>query len=504
MKIKTYIFTIAIASLLVSPISAKKKPFYDSKSNIVCITGDYELLEYGNKFRKVEVTLPKSFGDYTPEQIESALKIGNYGKKILDYLFCYNGMSLSEDRLKDLAMQNVLKSDDERASIGVISKGDILKEDYLPILENNYIFVLNTKKGRRHWSVYKVEINKNILEQVFNSWNEMDKYNQIKVPITFVCSDRAKITFNTDTNENGLKKKTKRKIAKKVPAFAIRGKVTGRSPLTTDLGAAYGLKNCAQVAVYRTKEKNGTKYSSKVCTTRACNVADSTANLYTFAGGQASYKKGDVAVYQPSSNMSFSVTGEYMDHSYGIGLTADKRLGLSRIGISQYVILKLGAGIYEHHGKRLYATNTGDVVDSPIYMNFGLGYGLGYEFAHCLEIEPYLMAQWESLYFAIKHEASKAVYINGTKIDMGGQQSSDSSKKSVVTSAVRIPIGVKLNLNILYPLQLIAGGEYIFNFNLDENSYEYNMVSNAERFFFTPTGYKRSGLNFYAGLRFNF
>jgi hypothetical protein len=63
-------------------------------------------------------------------------------------LFSYNGSSLSEDRLKDLALQNVLKSDDERASIGVISKDDILKEDYLPILENNYIFIVNTKKGK--------------------------------------------------------------------------------------------------------------------------------------------------------------------------------------------------------------------------------------------------------------------------------------------------------------------------------------------------------------------
>ena len=42
---------------------------------------------------------------------------------------------------------------------------------------------------------------------------------------------------------------------------------------------------------------------NRVSTTRACNVMDSVANLYTFAGGQASYKRGDIAVYQPNIMM---------------------------------------------------------------------------------------------------------------------------------------------------------------------------------------------------------
>ena len=489
MNLKKYIFALTTGILLATPLWAKEKPFYDSKSNIVCITGDYEQLKFGNKFIKVGVELPDDIKSYATKPSKEALNYlnkCNLGKKILDYLFCYDGSSLSEDRLKDLALKNVLKSDDERATIGVMSKEDILKEDYLPILENNYIFVLTYIDKKYYWNVYKAEINKDILDQVFNCWNDMDKYNQIKVPISFVSSGNSK---------KGMNNKTRRKIAIKVPAFAIRGKVTGRHPFTTDLGAIYGLQNRDKVAIYRTKEKKGKKYSSKVCTTRACNVADNTAFLYTFAGGQASYKKGDVAVYQPSSNSSISVTGEYMDHSYGIGLTYDKRLSLSRIGLSQYFIMKLGGGAYEKFGKRLYATNTGDVVKSPICMNFGMGYGVGYEFAHCLEIEPYLLAQWEGLYFAIKYKHET----NYTSSAYNDKKSED-----VLTNAIRVPIGVKLNMNIIYPLQLMVGAEYIFNFNLGRNEENDNTVSNAKRFFFDPTGYKRSGLNVFAGLRFNF
>ena len=67
-----------------------------------------------------------------------------------------------------------------------------------------------------------------------------------------------------------------------------------------------------------------------------------------------------------------------------------------------------------------------------------------------------------------------------------------------------VPIGAKFNVNIVYPLQLTLGAEYILNFNLNKIKDNDNTKSNAERFFFDPTGYKRNGLNIYAGLRFNF
>lgn len=496
---KKYILAILMTGLLTVHVSAKKKPFYDSKSNIVCITGDYDLLAYGNKYRKVEVEIPASYSSYTGKQLCKMLNDGNYGKKILDYLFCYNGKSLSEERLKGLALQNVLKSDDERASIGVISKDDILKEDYLPILENNYIFLVSKGGNKKRWNAFKVNINKDVLDQVFNCWTDMKKYNQIKVPVSFVASDKAKTTTDLNTHKDELKNKTKRNISKKVEALAIRGQVIGRSPFLTNIGHINGLKSCDQVAIYRTKEKGGKMYSSKVSTTRACNVNDSTANLYTFAGGQASYKKGDVAVYQPSSNTSLSITGGYMAHSYDVSLTFDKRLGLSKTGISQYLILKAGVGMYEN-SKRLYATNTGDVVKSPIIMNFGLGYGVGFEFAHCIEFVPYVMAQWEGHYFANKYESPNADYNNGVKdYHLSGYG------KDVFSNAVRVPVGAKFNVNIFYPLQLVVGAEYITRIKLDKKDDEAkNENSNADKFFFNPTGYKRSGLSVYAGFRFNF
>lgn len=504
-KIK-YIIATMLVCILATPLSAKKKSFYDSKSNIVGITGDYELLQYTDKFYSLGIT-PDCPAGMSPKELCKHWNEENLGKKILDVLFDYNGTSLSEEKLKDLALQNVLKADDERASIGVIGKENILKEDYLPILENQYIFInqsIKTRIGKgdkARWSAYKININKEVLDQVFNSWNDMEKYNQITVSISYIASGVGNNGTNYwDSNHNPnqpvkqhLKNKTRRKIAYEVPAFAIRGQVISRHPFQMNIGTAAGIKNRDRVVIYRAKQKNGQMVSSRVCTTHACSVKDSTANLYTFAGGQASYKKGDVAVYQPSKNSSWTISANYMEHSYNLNFTYDHRTKLSPAGISQYFILMLGVGGYEKSEKRLYATNNGSIVYSPVIANFGMGYGVGYEFAHCMEIEPYALAQWEGMFFIKKKSSPNKDNYNA------------SYASGATSNSIRFPLGARLNLNIMYPLQLVVGAEYIFNIKIPvAKDTEKRVHNDPEKFFFEPLGYKRDGLNIYAGLRFNF
>ena len=501
-----YLIATMLLCILATPLSARKKPFYDSKSNIVGITGDYELLQYADKFYSLGIT-PDCPAYMSPKELCDYWNKTNLGKKVLDVLLEYNGTSLSEEKLKELALQNVLKADEERASIGVIGKENILKEDYLPILENQYIFINQSIKKRigkgdiARWSAYKININKDVLNQVFNSWNDMEKYNQIKVTISYIASGIGKNSSNYwDVNRDQsqpivqyLKNKTRRKIAYEVPAFAIRGQVVSRHPFKMNIGEEEGIKNRDKVVVYRSKEKNGKMVSSRVCTTRACDVRNNTANLYTFAGGQASYKKGDIAVFQPSKNSSWTISANYMDHSYNLNFTFDHRIKLSPAGISQYFITMLGVGGYEKTDKRLYATNNGAVVYSPVIANLGIGYGVGYEFAHCAEIEPYVLAQWEGMFFISK----KSSPCDGTD--------GASYARGATSNSVRFPLGARLNVNICYPIQLVVGAEYIFNIKIPvAKDTERRVHNDPKKFFFAPTGYKRDGLNIYAGLRFNF
>lgn len=93
-----------------------------------------------------------------------------------------------------------------------------------------------------------------------------------------------------------------------------------------------------------------------------------------------------------------------------------------------------------------------------------------------------------------------------SETESSSSQAYRSSEGSEATSnSIRFPVGARLNLNIVYPVQLVVGAEYIFNIKIPVNdSSSTKVYSDPEKFFFKPTGYKRNGLNIYAGLRFNF
>ena len=53
-----YLIATLLLCLVAAPLSAKKKVFYDSKSNIVGITGDYNFLKSTDKFYPLNVQIP--------------------------------------------------------------------------------------------------------------------------------------------------------------------------------------------------------------------------------------------------------------------------------------------------------------------------------------------------------------------------------------------------------------------------------------------------------------
>ena len=87
-----------------------------------------------------------------------------------------------------------------------------------------------------------------------------------------------------------------------------------------------------------------------------------------------------------------------------------------------------------------------------------------------------------------------------SEAESSSSQAYRSSEGSEATSnSIRFPVGARQNLN------MVVGAEYIFNIKIPVNdSSSTKVYSDPEKFFFKPTGYKRNGLNIYAGLRFNF
>ena len=110
-----YLITALLVWLFVSPVSARKRPFYDEKSDIVGCVGDYSYIKDNKKFYTFNIPLPRP-EDLVPEKLLDLWNEQNVGKMVLDSLLCYDGKSLKEDLLKELAwrmckkpMWNVLK-----------------------------------------------------------------------------------------------------------------------------------------------------------------------------------------------------------------------------------------------------------------------------------------------------------------------------------------------------------------------------------------------------------
>lgn len=524
MTMKIYNIILTGMLLLVSMgVSAQDKVFYNSKSNIIGVTGNYKILEQGgftSKFVDNPIVIDMPNEIMSSASMCQKFNSQNFGKKLLDYLFMYNGDSLSLKLLEDRAYSNAQSQDKERAEYGVVKKEYILKGDeaITEILKNNFIFVdIPVVKGStsREWYLFKVDINNETLKEVYNSWDDMTQYNQIQPKVVFVAKGKYKDTTVAlqsnstvlgslvGTNKSQIIQESRqyrtsqrliKSLSKEVPQLAIRGQVVSRAPFIANVGSNNGIHNCDRMIIYRAKQdKEGNMYSSRVATVRACGTTADSTHLYTFAGRHASYKQGDVAVLQPNRNSSYSILANYMNHSYGINIAYDNRLALSKIGLSQYIMTNIGVGLYEGFKKRLYVTNADNLVHSPFIFNVGLGYGLGFELAHCIELVPYFMAQYEGAYFAGKEykEAPTLFYDAELK-----------NKKNVYAHSVRIPTGIKAHINIVYPVQLVVGAEYVFNINISNVSSK--NPDDPKKFFYEPFNYQRSGLNLLAGLRFNF
>ena len=460
---KKIILMALLSALNIFNVSARK--FYDSKSMIIGISGNLTELEEGgfsNKYFRNDIQLPAealSTGKkYNKQKLLKAFERERTGKKILDMLFQYDGHSLSESLLKDRAFQNVQLMDEERAQIGVIDKETILREDYLPILESNYIFLTRTvnigksigqllvedpekdDRYRTYWIVFKVDITKDILEQVFNCWNDMNKYDQINVPIKYVASGCfKKTTAKTEEVRNLLA----RSVSQKVEAFAIRGQITDNHPLTVNIGGFNGVQQGDRMKIYRQKVNSKNEFSSvTIANTRAGYVSVNSTRLFALSGQSSSYKKGDIAVIRLDRGIGHSLTYnllsmEYETKYHGVSYTFDKRFAFNKHGISSYALGSIGLIMDKSEDIDIEFDHGIEYDDTPSILNVGFGLGFGKTFFSRVEIMPYAMVHY--------------LYALGEEDDYED-----------FTEAVRIPIGVKANVNILYPLQLTLGAEYNF------------------------------------------
>lgn len=470
-------------------------------------------MQNSNNFRYLGTSLPSYDANKTYQEIEKDLNDKRMGKKILDILLERDYSGLHMDRLYDQALRNTTLEEIEVAIKDVSAETkDILKREIAhQLLKNNYIVVFQTieknswrgPKENYQWSVYHIEINDKIIEQVYSNWRTPNKYDQITVPVKFVA--KGKIRKSVD-NANLVFK-----IAKKVPAFAVRGPLTGRFPHTARITKKQGVKNSDRICIYRIKEnRKGDIFSKKVCLTRASEVDDNSCKMFRIAGYMPSLKKGEIAVLRDRKKSSVSLLGEYSggdDARKGYKVQYNYLFNCRNGGFTNYLIAATNYNKFKKEPLGIWWCQDKSIQPVLSQRDFTAGYGLGINLLGRIEIMPYVLAGLSVSHFDIKeselryldYERGKWVKYNYGLIDATGEPFEQFSWNFIFYA------GAQMNINLHYPLQLVLGCDcnYIARIEDKPEQQEYQ-DPNAKNEYPYLDRHILNRVNLYAGLRFNF
>lgn len=471
--------------LMLAPVemTAKsgKRPFFDSKSWTTNVAGDVEFLEFeglgphiydvGLKGLTEQIPL---VGDY--EAIANSMNSANIGNKFID---CLTQNGRSEELLKNLALANMQRVDAETGSALMRAEAgqdvtEIVKEDYLPVLTHNYIILTNTlvskkdtKEYYNNFAIYKVEVSNDEAFDIMANINNPEGYNKLKFKVEYVtcgkCRDFQKI------------------VLKEVPDLMIRGVLTRRHPARISIGTNAGIKKGDLVSIFSQRvDKNGQPYSKRISRARVGKVWDDEAQINFEANTAGNRKNGDVVVRTPDSHSRLGIRATWAPHVWGGDILFDEKSGFTRSGIIHHFLMDLGFAMTDHPGDKFIVRDKDGEFKSPVFFNLGLGYGLSKTFLGFLDVMPYALVQPELAWM-----------INKTAFE----KDAGTSYSDLLGVSIRVPVGVRISVNVGYPVRFFVEGGYAFNFGLGDN---YKLIDETMDYLKS----KRKGIFLGAGFMF--
>lgn len=468
-KIKNNIiklFLVGVLALMSTSLCSAKKIFYDSKSWLVNVAGDPQLLinyGFGSKVNPVTVDVPNPLNADTmadPEGLTAQLNQKNYGKKFIDAL-TLNGTS--DVILKKLALENVQKQDIEFGNETLIGGENesnlktVLEDDYLPILMHNYYLFKYEEnyidnKGKAHTStyfaLYEVEVDREKAFDIVARIGDKSRYDQLEFPVKYITSGFA---FSLEDIIN-----------KEVPDLALRGVLLRRHPAQISIGEDAGLSKGDLVSIYSQRiDKNGNPYSKRISRARVHKVWEDKAQINFEANTAGNRKNGDVVVRTRDNTFRMGLLATWQPHLWGGEILFDKKSGFTRSGIIHHFLMDLSYSLTDKPGTKFASLEyEGEAYKAPMFVNFGLGYGIGKTFLGFFDVMPFFIAQY-----------------NLGFMTYCGEDFGENYKKHIpVASMIRVPIGIRFSINMGYPTKFILEGGYAVNWGTGRN---YKIVKRA-------------------------
>ncbi len=452
-----------------------------------------EAINFGDKFDKniiptthVEVGTPRSERPNIDE-VNSAIAQSNIGREVVTYWFTAGrGESMSGELIESRGRYAATDQDVLSASSVKIDDNALADIGYA-LINNSYVIAVDCSNfeqskdvtGKPTESVlvtlcaYKIDFNEDKQNEFYErcwidaSTSEEERamrreaFLEMSFPVTPLCSSWSIGVDYTDGGgqEGAIESAYEdafEDLEAQIEAWHVKTSILQTRPLAAKIGTKEGLKSKDRYIAYQTVRRgegaDAVTYSQKRGYVRATNVA----NNSSVSDGQSKmsefYQISDVRniemgyILEQSKDIAMGVALSYNTSPLSMAnLTLDYLLGIKTSGISSYTIIDIGYDMITSSqlSDAGVSTSIMNLEDGLSYINIGVGYGVGLRASRSIEIVPSVIV------------GADYTEVNNEILDDDQSSGSTSAKIAYLCKA-----GAKVNINIAYPLQLVAGVDY--------------------------------------------
>lgn len=425
----------------------------------------------------------------TVDDIKNALNNAGVGKQVLNYWVQYDGTKFDDGLMKQRARYNATDADVLRDKAAKVSTLDVVNKN---VLKNSYVMVtgptevksVTGKKGNVTYiakvdaHVFQLDLTDEMIDNIWSNWldegstpNQRDQYNALSVGLTYVASTTGK-TGAGETAEEAVKdafEEILQPLEKKIDSWQVVTSIYQKHPLGAKIGKKEGLRNSDRYRAFKVVEDvDGNLAYKKMGFVRATKIVDNAQNatgesecsqFYQISG--KNLREGMFLKQKKDAKISVSAYGNINGIQVG-GLDIDYLIHTSNtLGIMQYAGISVGI--------------SPDSDQDANYIPVALNYSVGIHPVRILEITPNI-------------GVGADVYLNSN--DDINDDDEDSFAKKLAYFARG---GVKVGLQLWYPVQIFVRADYAYR------------ISEGEAYILSSKDDDRFGkLSFGAGIKVNF
>lgn len=444
-------------------------------------------VNYDGKFDKNIINATAQGADKA--DMEQSLRDGRIGKKVVDYWLDFDGKQFGTGILETRSRYNATDADVLRDRA---SKVSTLMTSGRPLMKNSYVIVVNPvsvvektdKKGKVSYDatvdtyVYRVALNDTILDIVWGGWLDDEAtaeavaaYNAMDFDIEEVASVQQKANSKNPVEavitacNSALEP-----LEKKIDKWQVVTSIYEVHPIRAKIGTKEGVHNSDRFACYKTiEDEQGNLNYKRIGYVRATDVVNNsfiaegetgTTKFYQLSG--RGMQQGMFLKQKKDARSSISFMGAV--NSYQLGaIQYDYLMHTTQtMGIMQYIGIQVGADYCKDYFE-----------ENALYANASLNYSIGIHPVRILEVTPNIGVGVD-------------YYGTSDAIDTDSDDSKVSKRLAYFARG-----GVKVGVQVWYPVQVFVSADYAYSFSEGEQ--------------YVPSLDKRfKKLGFGAGIKINF